>query len=98
MFVILVDYVKPLADVDRWIEAHRAFLREGYAAGRFLASGPRQPRTGGVILAHGCERAELEALLENDPFKREGVAAYTILEFHPVMSCPEVASALAGSR
>ncbi|QLA17120.1 YciI family protein [Desulfolutivibrio sulfoxidireducens] len=98
MFVIIVDYVKPLADVDPWLEAHRAFLREQYAAGRFLASGPRRPRTGGVILAHARERAEVEALLENDPFKREGVAAYTILEFDPVMTCPELAPVLGKPR
>jgi uncharacterized protein YciI len=88
MFVIIVDYVKPLSEVDSWLEAHREFLREQYAAGLFLASGPREPRDGGLILAHGCDRAALEILLEADPFKREGVARYTVLEFAPVMCAP----------
>ena len=90
MFVILVDYVKPLEEVDRWLAAHRAFLAENFATRRFLACGPRIPRTGGVILAAGRGKSELEALLERDPFKREGVATYTIVEFDPTLSLPEV--------
>jgi len=97
MFVIIVDYVKPLSEVDRWLEAHREFLREQYAAGLFLASGPREPRDGGLILAHGCNRAALEVLLEADPFKREGVARYTILEFCPTMCASALTPLLAPS-
>ncbi|WP_243357680.1 YciI family protein [Fundidesulfovibrio terrae] len=94
MFVITLTYEKPLEEVDRWLEEHRVFLRDNYAKGRFIASGPCTPRTGGVILAHGCCRDELDAVLETDPFKREGVAAYTVLEFDPVMTCPELAPLL----
>ena len=91
MFVIVLEYAKPLEEVDRWIEEHREFLRENYAQGRFMASGPCVPRTGGVILARGCSRDELDALLERDPFKREGVAAYTVVEFDAVMTDPAFA-------
>lgn len=94
MFVIMLEYVKPLEDVNRWLEEHRAFLKEQYAGKRFLASGPCIPRTGGVILARGGERAELEAILDADPFKREGVARYTVLEFDPVMTDPGFAPLL----
>jgi uncharacterized protein YciI len=92
MFVIIVEYVKPLEQVDCWLEEHRAFLRENYANGRFIASGPRVPRKGGVILARGGDRAELERILDDDPFKREGVAGYTVLEFDPIMTAPGFAS------
>lgn len=94
MFVITLTYEKPLEEVDRWLEEHRAFLRANYATGCFLASGPCNPRTGGVILAHGCRRDELDVLLDADPFKREGVARYTVLEFDPVMTCPELTTVL----
>ena len=43
MFVIMVNYVKPLSEIDAHLESHRRFLDEGYAAGYFLASGPRVP-------------------------------------------------------
>jgi len=55
-----------------------------YSQGRFIASGPKEPRTGGVILAKGMTRIELESLIKEDPFHRAGVAQYEIIEFTPV--------------
>lgn len=88
LFVIDLTYTADLADVDRHLEAHRSFLKDQYAAGHFLASGPKNPRTGGVILAKGSSRAEIEHLVALDPFKIEAVASYAITEFYPVMSVP----------
>src|ERR1700704_5873301 len=53
VFVLLLTYVKPLPEVDRLMRRHVAWLDEHYAAGRFLVSGRRIPRTGGVIVARG---------------------------------------------
>lgn len=83
MFVIVLTYVKPMAMVERYLSEHAAFLDAQYAAGTFVASGRRVPRTGGVILAAGIERAMLEDILERDPFKREGIALFEIIEFTP---------------
>ncbi|MFH0754047.1 MAG: YciI family protein [Candidatus Omnitrophota bacterium] len=83
MFVILVKYTKPIADIDRLLSAHVRFLDEQYAAGIIVASGPRVPREGGVILAHGRSRGEIEEILRQDPFSVEGAAAYEVIEFAP---------------
>ena len=91
MFLILVKYVKPLAEVDALVPAHREFLQQHYSAGRLILSGRLEPRTGGVIVAHNLNRAELEVLLEDDPFARAGVAEYTILEFFPSMATSALA-------
>ena len=48
MYVILIDYTSELEDIDSALDAHKIWLNENYAAGRFLASGRREPRTGGV--------------------------------------------------
>lgn len=48
----------------------------------FLASGRKNPRDGGVILAAGVGRAEIEAIAAADPFSAEGVCAYRITEFY----------------
>jgi len=90
MFVIMVNYIKPLSDIDAHLEAHRRFLDEGYAAGYFLASGPRVPRTGGVILAHAISAEELKAFVAQDPFNREGVATYEVVEFTAVKFDPRL--------
>ena len=54
MFVVILTYVKPLAEIDRQMRAHMKFLDEQYAAKVFVASGRQVPRTGGVILARAA--------------------------------------------
>ena len=88
MFVLLLTYVKPLPEVDALMREHVAWLKEHYAAGRFVVSGRRIPRTGGVILARGDDRAEIEALAATDPFVRGGVATCEIVQFRPSQTAP----------
>lgn len=91
MFVVSLHYVKPLAEVDLHVAAHRAWLQAQYAAGRFIASGAKVPRSGGVILARAASRTELESWLTADPFAQAGVASYDIIEFVASMTAPEFA-------
>lgn len=88
MFIAILTYVRPLAEVDALIPAHVAFLDEHYASGLFVASGRRVPRTGGIILIAGQDRARALAALDADPFRRAGVAEYELLEFAPTKMQP----------
>lgn len=88
MFIALLTYIRPLAEVDALIAEHIEFLDKHYATGLFIASGRRVPRTGGVILIAHEDRAKVMAVLEQDPFKREAVAAYEIVEFTPLKMQP----------
>jgi uncharacterized protein YciI len=88
MFLVLLSYKKPLAEVDRHIAAHMEFLARHYASGEFLLSGRKQPRSGGVILATAADRAQMEAIVRSDPFVREGVADYEIIEFIASSTAP----------
>ena len=81
MFVLLLTYVKPLAEVDALMREHVAWLDEHYDAGRFLVSGRQIPRTGGVILARGDDREEIETLAASDPFVSGGVATCDVIQF-----------------
>jgi uncharacterized protein YciI len=83
MFVLVLTYVRPLEEVDRLIDGHKAYLARNYAAGRFIVSGRREPRTGGLILARAASRAEIDAVIAEDPFASEGVAHYEVIEFLP---------------
>lgn len=85
LFVVDLHYVQPIEEIDPLIDAHIAFLKSNYAAGRFLASGAKVPRTGGVIIAVAKDRSEIEACLPDDPFHQHGIAEYTITEFNPTM-------------
>ncbi len=94
MFVIALTYLKPTEAIDALLAAHREFLREQYDNGVFLMSGRMVPRTGGIIIATADSRADIEAIIELDPFRQAGAASYTITEFVPTMT----ADVLAGFR
>ena len=86
MFIITLTYLKPAEEIDQLLAAHREYLREQYDNGMFLMSGRLVPRTGGIILATADSRADIEAVIELDPFKEAGAASYTITEFVPTMT------------
>jgi uncharacterized protein YciI len=88
VFLLLLAYVAPLAEVDALMRKHVAWLDEHYAAGRFLVSGRRIPRTGGVIVARGDDRAEIEALAATDPFVAAGVATCEVIQFRASQKAP----------
>ena len=85
IFVIDIEYTVPLDQVEPLIEGHIKFLETQYAAKRFLASGAKVPRSGGVILAVGTDKSEVEKLIKEDPFHQQNIACYTITEFTPRM-------------
>lgn len=86
LFVIDIDYIVPLDWIGPWIEEHKAFLEKNYIAGRFLVSGAKVPRNGGVILAMSSAREDVEQWVMEDPFHREGGGRYTITEFQATMT------------
>jgi uncharacterized protein YciI len=63
------------------MKAHVAFLQKYYKQEVFLASGRKVPRTGGIILALGESREQIEKIIEEDPFHIHGLAEFTITEF-----------------
>ena len=70
--------------MDRYLAAHRAFLDEGYKNDFFVVSGPRNPRTGGVIISQLKSRTQLEQIFKQDPFVIQEIADYEFIEFEPV--------------
>ena len=81
MFVLLLTYIRPLDEVDALMRAHVAWLNEHYDAGRFVVSGRTIPRTGGVIVARGDDRDEIERIVAGDPFVSNGVATCEVVQF-----------------
>lgn len=90
MFVISLTYVSSLDDVEKWLADHIVFLDKYYSQGVFLASGRKEPRTGGVILAVAESREQLVAILAEDPFYKHGLAEYDITEFIPTKTAQEL--------
>ncbi|MEW2527923.1 YciI family protein [Streptomyces sp. NPDC047071] len=91
MFVMELTYTAPVDRVDALLAEHVAWLDAQYAAGVFLASGRKNPRDGGVILAVGDSREEIERVAALDPFVTGGVCEYRITEFLATKTAPALA-------
>lgn len=86
LFVVILEYIVPIEEVESHIIPHREYLDQYYQSGHFLASGPQVPRNGGIILAQAKNKEELEQILQQDPFSLKKIATYRIIEFNAIKS------------
>ncbi len=92
--IAIVRSRKPLEEVLRHVDAHRAFLRELKARGTLLASGPLEPRYGGALLLRVPDEGSDAALLavrDGDPFVKAAVAQYELLPWLPNIGAEDLA-------
>jgi uncharacterized protein YciI len=90
MFVVKITYLVGAEEVDKYVKLHRDFLDIYYKKGLFLASGPMSPRTGGIVIVGGDDKAGLEAIMKEDPYNQAGIASYEIMAFQAVKHQSEV--------
>jgi uncharacterized protein YciI len=83
LFVVLMHYARPLAQVDEVRAEHVAFLERLAATGTVLAWARREPPTGGVLIAAAPDAATLQQVLADDPYVQAGVAKPEIVAFNP---------------
>ena len=98
MFVIELIYKVELSAIDANMRAHMAWLKKQYAAGLFLLSGRQVPRAGGIILALGDSREQIEALVREDPFVSRGLADFRVIEFRASQRAESLDALLASPK
>ena len=83
--VAIIRYRKPLEDVIMHQDAHRAYLRGLKEKGVLIASGPMNPRYGGMLLLRvGDDDSKVvDGVRDNDPFYQSGVAQYELIGWNP---------------
>jgi uncharacterized protein YciI len=96
VFIIELAYKVPLVEIDANMRAHVAFLKKYYAAGNFLVSGRKIPRDGGIVLAVGRSREEVEAIVREDPFVARGLADYRVIEFRASQRADDIQKRIGG--
>lgn len=89
LFILELTYKKDLSEVERYLTEHNHYLEKYYAQGHFICSGRKNPRTGGIILARGESRQQLEKIIQDDPFWQQQIADYQITEFIPSKADPD---------
>lgn len=95
MFIIELVYKADLREIDAHMRAHVRFLKKYYDAGNFLVSGRKIPREGGIILAVGKSRDEIERIVREDPFHAHDLADFRIIEFRASQRAEDISQRIA---
>ena len=82
VFIAVLRYA-PMEQLKPFMEDHRVWAERYAAGGIFLLAGPMTSLDGGVIVARAASREQFESLLKEDPFYREGLETFDIIEFAP---------------
>ncbi len=88
--IAILRYCKPLDEVLKHVEPHRAYLRDLKAKGTLLVSGPLEPRYGGALVLRipdgpAAAWAALVAVRDGDPFVKAQVAQYELMPWVPTI-------------
>jgi uncharacterized protein YciI len=83
LFVVLLHYTRPLAEVDAVRAEHVRHLERQAARGLVHAWARRDPASGGVLIVSAPHRAAVDAMVAEDPYVTAGVARAEIVEFKP---------------
>lgn len=83
--IALVRYRRPLEEVLEITEQHRAYLKTLKDDGTLVASGPMDPRHGGILLLNVPDDdvgPSLDRVREGDPYVTFGVAQYEVIAWN----------------
>ena len=81
MFLVEINYIVPIEEVEEYTVSHRAWLDVQVERGNILCVGPKVPRTGGIIIFLAKSKSEVEELIKQDPFHINNIGKYIITEF-----------------
>jgi uncharacterized protein YciI len=83
--IAIIRYRRPLEEVVEVTEQHRAYLKELKHEGILVASGPMDPRTGGILLLSVPDddvAGSLDRVRDGDPYVTFGLAQYELLPWN----------------
>jgi uncharacterized protein YciI len=80
--IALIRYRRPLDEVVEVTEQHRAYLSDLKDEGLLIASGPMDPRNGGILLLNVPDddvNGYLDRIRDGDPYVTFGLAQYEMI-------------------
>jgi uncharacterized protein YciI len=94
MYIIDLNYIVPLEELDNHMYAHVKYLKKYYDKNVFVASGRKVPRTGGIILALAESEEAVNKIIMEDPFYQFKLADFRVTEFLTSQYHPDLQSLL----
>ncbi|UII35032.1 hypothetical protein LVD17_14575 [Fulvivirga ulvae] len=83
IFVVVLEFSENKSLATQYMEGHMEWLEKGFSSNIFFLSGSIMPNRGGSILARNITLAELQGIVDADPFVRENIVTAEILEIVP---------------
>lgn len=90
MFIIQLRFSSNKANAGQFMDGHNAWLRDGFASGKFVLAGSIQPKLGGAVIAHNASLEEIREIVASDPFVAENVVTAEIIEITPAKAIPQL--------
>jgi uncharacterized protein YciI len=75
----IIRYRRPLEEVMKVTDLHRAYLHGLHEKGLLLVAGPLDPRYGGALILRVPDVPTLDTIRDEDPYVTSGVAQYELL-------------------
>ncbi len=92
VFLITLQYIKPQFAVDQYFPQHKKYLDHYVAKGKFICCGRKKLPTGEFILCTAEDRKEAQQIVAEDPFDKNQLAVYEIVEYNLTASDKRFAS------
>ena len=92
MYLILLRYIRPLAEVEQVLPAHREYLRHAPGSEGIVMTGRHTARDGGLVMLRAASREAAEDFARQDPYCLQQVARYEILAFEVAQTAPGLGS------
>jgi uncharacterized protein YciI len=83
--IAMIRYRRPLEEVVEVTDQHRSYLKELKEEGILVASGPMDPRTGGILLLRVPDddvNGTLDRVRDGDPYVTFGLAQYELVAWN----------------
>ena len=83
MHIVLLKFGPNRSQAAQWMVGHKEWIDKGINDGVFLLAGALENAQGGALLAIKLSKAEVTALVEEDPFVKHRVAEPEIISVAP---------------
>jgi uncharacterized protein YciI len=83
LYIVSLTYKVSLEEADKVFPEHIAYIEKYHALGKYIISGRREPRVGGVLIAANCTREEIEKIVADDPYNQKHIADFEIIDLIP---------------
>ena len=89
----VLRYRRPLDEITKATEDHRAYLRDLKRQGVLIAAGPFDPRLGGALLLRITDadvHSALDRIRDDDPFTKLRLVQYELLPWNVVVGAEDL--------